>query len=236
MSIRVRGTIAIVRKSSRRGDFNVGDLATEIGEFEVKDSLIEEYEPGHYTGEFLIKWIEPDSFAWRGKVFVKNRATLDEIFIDEAEEGGTPPAPPPEPDPIDSTPEAAPVAVKTTHRHQSTEASVSASPSPSAPAPSSTQAQAPAHASPEKLDKPTGESTTKDARAADTNAADVDADAVLFGDELHALLMQHAPMKLDPTVDRTQFRTQRDRLKALGYGFDPKAQTWSMRELAEEQA
>jgi len=177
MSIRVRGTIAIVRKSSRRGDFNVGDLATEIGEFEVKDSLIEEYEPGHYTGEFLIKWIEPDSFAWRGKVFVKNRATLDEIFIDEAEEGGTPPAPPPEPDPIDSTPEAAPVAVKTTHRHQSTEASVSASPSPSAPAPSSTQAQAPAHASPEKLDKPTGESTTKDARAADTNAADVDADA-----------------------------------------------------------
>ena len=33
MSIRVRGTITIQRKTSSRGAFNVGDLVTEIGEF-----------------------------------------------------------------------------------------------------------------------------------------------------------------------------------------------------------
>jgi hypothetical protein len=77
MSIRVRGTITIQRKTSSRGAFNVGDLVTEIGEFEVKDSLIEEFEPGKYSGDFLIKFIAPDSYSWRGRVFVKVRATLD---------------------------------------------------------------------------------------------------------------------------------------------------------------
>lgn len=103
MAIRVRGTIVITRKGGRRGDFNIGDLSTEIGEFEVKDSLIEEFEPGKYTGEFIISWIEPDSFSWRGRVFVKVHATLAEMLIDEAEEGGMPPAPPPEPDPMEAT-------------------------------------------------------------------------------------------------------------------------------------
>ena len=102
MSVRVRGTINIQRKSGRRGDFNIGDLSTEIGTFEVKDALIEQFEPGTYSGEFIIQWIEPDSFSWRGRVFVKNRATLVEILVDEADEGAPPPATPPEPDPIDT--------------------------------------------------------------------------------------------------------------------------------------
>ena len=72
MSVRVRGTINIQRKAGRKGDFNIGDLSTEIGAFEVKDALIEQFEPGKYTGEFIIQWIEPDSFSWRGRVFVKN--------------------------------------------------------------------------------------------------------------------------------------------------------------------
>ena len=102
MSIRVRGVIVITRKSSKYGDFNVGDLSTEIGVFEVKDQVIEEFEPGKYTGDFLIQWIAPDSFAWRGKVFVKNRATLAEILVDQDDGEAPPPAMPPEPDPIES--------------------------------------------------------------------------------------------------------------------------------------
>lgn len=103
MSIRVRGSITVQRKTSARGAFNVGDLSTEIGEFEVKDHLIEEFEPGKYAGDFIIKWIAPDSFSWRGRVFVKNRATLDAIFIDDAAEGSPTPMSPPEPDPLDET-------------------------------------------------------------------------------------------------------------------------------------
>lgn len=193
MSIRVRGTISIQRKQSARGAFNIGDLSTEIGEFEVKDSLIEEFEPGKYTGEFIIKWIAPDSFSWRGRVFVKNRATLEEILVDEADEGASPPSAPPEPDPIE---------------HQSTKAD--------APAPSSTS-------QPERREAPPAEATK--------SQGPDNADALLFGAELFEQLQLCAVIKLDPTVDREQFRKQRDRLKAVGYSFDAKTQAWSIKQL-----
>ncbi len=193
MSIRVRGTITIQRKTSARGAFNIGDLSTEIGEFEVKDSLIEEFEPGKYTGDFIIRWIAPDSFAWRGRVFVKNRATLDEIIVDEADEGAPAPSAPPEPDPIEHAP--APSQAKATQQQET-------------PAPSA--------------------APVTDARKPEGKVDDVG----LFGEELVALLQECAPIKLDPTVDREQFRKQRDRLKEIGYSFDAKAQTWSIKDLA----
>ncbi len=196
MAIRVRGTLSIQRKTSARGAFNIGDLATEIGEFEVKDSLIEEFEPGKYTGEFIIKWIAPDSFAWRGRVFVKNRATLDEILIDEADEGAPAPSAPPEPDPIE--------------QQASTPALPQVKPAPS-------QDSVAPQQTPNNEARPT---------------ASKPADAELFGDELLALMQECAPIKLDPTVDREQFRQQRDRLKELGYSFDARAQTWSIRNVA----
>ena len=193
MSIRVRGTITIQRQTSARGAFNIGDLSTEIGEFEVKDSLIEEFEPGKYTGDFIIRWIAPDSFAWRGRVFVKNRATLDEIIVDEADEGAPAPSAPPEPDPIEHTP--APTQAKALPQQET--------PTPAA-------------------------APVNDARKPAGKVDDVN----LFGDELVALLQECAPIKLDPTVDREQFRKQRDRLKEVGYSFDAKAQTWSIKDLA----
>jgi len=192
MSISVRGTLVVTRKRGRKGEFNVGDLCTEIGEFEVKDALIEEFEPGKYTGEFVIKWIEPDSFSWRGKVFVKVRANVEAIYIDEADE--TPQAAhtalPPEPDPADPTPP-----------RDEPAAAVDAVDQSSASAARRSRA------------------TPSDEPATD--------DQVLFGAELYPLLEQRQAMKLDPTIDRVQFRQQRDRLKALGYTFDVKSQTWS---------
>lgn len=201
MSIRVHGTITIQRKSSPRGAFNVGDLDTEVGVFEVKDSLIEEFEPGKYSGEFLIRWIAPDSFTWRGRVFVKNRATLEAIYVDD--EDGHPPAPatPPEPDPIDQ-----------------------ASPLPQAPP---TPAQAPALAPARAPAAPAN--ATPPAESSAQLPSDGNADLELLGDELNGLVAARQPVKLDPTVDRQQFRRQRDRLKELGYHFDAKSQTWLAR-------
>ncbi|CAD5366586.1 conserved hypothetical protein [Rubrivivax sp. A210] len=193
MSIFVRGTITIQRKTGARGAFSIGDLATEIGEFEVKDPLIEEFEPGKYTGAFLIKWIAPDSFTWRGRVFVKNRATLEEILIDVADEGADAPSTPPEPDPLDHAPE------------------------PAKPA---------GMPVPEIVPELVG----GNGRGDQSQAAS--ADLVLFGEELIGLVQSLAPIKLDPTVDRQRFREQRDRLKELGYAFDAKAQTWSIKEHA----
>ena len=203
MSVRVRGTINIQRKVGRRGDFNIGDLSTEIGTFEVKDALIEQFEPGKYSGEFIIQWIEPDSFSWRGRVFVKNRATLVEMLVDEADEGAPPPTPatPPEPDPIDSVEHRpVPQQPRTTH---SAPGATSRTPSGASPATSSADPVAPTpvvHAE--------------------------GGDAELFGSEIHSLILARNAVKLDPIVDRELFRQQRDRLKVLGYAFNAKSQTW----------
>jgi hypothetical protein len=51
-------------------------------------------------------------------------------------------------------------------------------------------------------------------------------DARLFG----PLWPPGGTLRLDTTVERTLLRRQRDRLKALGYCFDAKTQTWSMPE------
>jgi methionine synthase II (cobalamin-independent) len=50
----------------------------------------------------------------------------------------------------------------------------------------------------------------------------------IFDDEVQALIDAGVDMvKLDPTVDRNLFRRQRDALKALGYTFNPAAQSWT---------
>ena len=61
---------------------------------------------------------------------------------------------------------------------------------------------------------------------AELSPSDADVDAKLFGAELFAIVQARGVVKLDPTVDRANFRLQRDRLKALGYRFDAAGQDW----------
>ena len=220
MSVRVRGTINIQRKAGRKGDFNIGDLSTEVGVFEVKDALIEQFEPGKYTGEFIIQWIEPDSFSWRGRVFVKNRATLTEILVDEEDVGAPPPSTPPEPDPIDSADHA-----QQTLRQNAAPSQASGTVVSNASIESQLAA---ANGTLVATHTPRSEGTRADplegAAAGSSNADDS-----LFGAEIHQQVLQGEAIKLDPTVDREVFRHQRDRLKALGFAFDAKRQTWAPR-------
>lgn len=78
-------------------------------------------------------------------------------------------------------------------------------------------AQKPASTKTRTAGKP---STPKDPK---DEASEAD-DAALFGLELHRLFVERAEIALDPTVDREQFRRQRDRLKEVGYRFDAQAQ------------
>lgn len=53
----------------------------------------------------------------------------------------------------------------------------------------------------------------------------------MFGQELALQVWEGHTVKLDPTVDRQKFRAQRDYLKAIGFSFEPTAQTWSKKEV-----
>ncbi|MEC9362386.1 MAG: DUF3275 family protein [Pseudomonadota bacterium] len=111
--IKVSGTLAIRTIVGTRGPFNVGRLHTDIGEFAVKDSLIEEYDEGRYVGEFGIAGIFPSTYFAGGRTVVEVRARLGSIALEDiAELDHSDQAPMTEPDPIaetphDATPDAA---------------------------------------------------------------------------------------------------------------------------------
>ncbi|MBA1446629.1 MAG: DUF3275 family protein [Chromatiales bacterium] len=172
--IKLRGTLSVRTINGRNGDFNVGRLATEIGEFAVKDPELEQYDEGRYEGEFGVDQIYPTSYVAGGRMVMEVRARISLWALDGIDDlRPEDEAPITEPDPVDE----APVPVT----------------------PPASEAD----------DEPT------------VDASD-EALITLFG----TLWPLSDEVKLDPTVDRPRFRTQKDHLKSTGYKFRPLDQAW----------
>lgn len=199
--ITLPGQLAIKTIHGRNGDFNVGRLATSIGEFVVKNAELDQYNEGKYGGEFVITEIRPSTYNANGRMVIEIRAHvggmtlsgIDALSDDEARRLS-----PQEVDPID---EEAP-------------ASVPASPKVAGQA----KPRGPHH--PLVDTTPFGQSTGQ----ASTGASSNDADVSLFG----TLWPLDTIVKLDSTVDRRVLREQCDRLGALGYVFAPLSQEWHL--------
>ena len=195
--ITIPGQLAIRTIHGRNGDFNVGRLATSIGEFVVKNAELDQYDEGKYEGDFIITEIRPSTYNAAGRMVIEVRAHLggmtlsniDALSGDEAHRLG-----PHEVDPIDEeTPVSAP------------------------------EAKAPARAKKRDARDPLIDTTPFGAEPPPAIAeATADADAALFG----TLWPLGEIVKLDATVDRRVLREQRDRLTALGYTFAPLTQDW----------
>jgi hypothetical protein len=193
--IALPGTLLVKWINGRNGEFAVGDLRTSIGEFRVKDSLLDQFDEGMYQGTFWISQIFSKSYEYRGRITIETRAVLADLQVDDEARDRMPEREQSELDPVDEPPPAPPVSV----------------------------AKKPGHAV-----KPAPDRTRAGQLADDAELARADRD--LFGDDLHDLVARHQRLKLDPTVDRLRFRQQRDRLRALGYEFDARVQTWMPRE------
>ena len=77
-------------------------------------------------------------------------------------------------------------------------------------------------------------SVSEEQPAVQPTSSDVELDDIellaIFGDELAELIRDGQPVKLDPSVDRALFRSQRDWLgKRLGYSFRAASQTWHIK-------
>ena len=96
--VKLEGTLKTRVIHGRNGDFSVGSLLTNIGEFSVKDPMLEQYSEGEYRGEFLISKIFPISYAWGGAVRVEIRAIIESVNIFDSQEKAMPVTP--EPDPL----------------------------------------------------------------------------------------------------------------------------------------
>ncbi|MDX2504582.1 MAG: DUF3275 family protein [Gammaproteobacteria bacterium] len=84
--IKLEGRLKTKVIHGRNGDFTVGSLITNIGEFSVKDSILDQYKEGEYDGEFMVSKIFPSSYTWAGAVRVDIRAVLESISIIESDE------------------------------------------------------------------------------------------------------------------------------------------------------
>ena len=199
--ITLPGQLAIKTIHGRNGDFNVGRLATSIGEFVIKNAELDQYCEGKYEGDFVITEIRPSTYSTSGRMVIEIRAHLggmtlsniDPLSRDEANRLS-----PQEVDPIDEEAQR-PV------------------PSTSAPA------EAKAATSSDPLVDTTPFGVDVPVKPA-TKPAAQDDDATLFG----TLWPLREIVKLDATVDRRLLRQQRDRLGALGYEFAPLSQDWHL--------
>jgi hypothetical protein len=197
--INLPGQLAIKTVHGRNGDFNVGRLATSIGEFVIKNAELDQYREGKYDGDFIITEIRPSTYNTSGRMVIEIRAHLggmalsgiDKLSNDEASRLS-----PQEVDPVDE--------------EGQTPMPVAASTEPEA-----------ALSHPLVDTTPFGADVP--AKTASQPVVDPD-DAAVFG----SLWPLAEIVKLDATVDRRLLRQQRDRLEALGYEFAPLSQDWHL--------
>ncbi|CAJ4421191.1 DUF3275 family protein [Burkholderia pseudomallei] len=74
--ISISGQLAIKTIHGRNGDFNVGRLATSIGEFVIKNAELDQYAEGKYDGDFVITEIRPSTYSTSGRMVIEIRAHL----------------------------------------------------------------------------------------------------------------------------------------------------------------
>lgn len=207
--ITIPGHLAIKTIHGRNGAFNVGRLATAIGEFVVKNAELDQYDEGRYEGDFVITEIRPSTYSTNGRMVIEIRAHLggmtlsaiDALSGDDARRLS-----PQEVDPADEESQAtAPVAPAS---------KAAPKPKPSRP-----------KADPLVDTTPFGVETPASAAA---KADEAKVDETLFG----TLWPLGDCVRLDATVDRLTLRQQRDRLNALGYTFQPLSQEWHLAVMA----
>lgn len=207
--ITISGQLAIKTIHGRNGDFNVARLLISIGEFSVKNPILEQYKEGMYEGDFFISRIAqaPPYFVGSRMILDPPRADIASMTlsgIDALSNEDATRMTPQEPDPIEED-----------HREAALAAGVVL-------VTSAPDAIPVAPVDPLVDTTPFGlETSTHSAERAEVEQQQ---DVQLFG----ALWPLTPVLKLDTTVNRRVLRQQRDRLDQLGYDFDPLTQRWTL--------
>lgn len=201
--INIPGQLAIRTISGRNGDFNVGRLSTSIGEFVIKDALLDQYNEGKYRGDFLITEIRPSYYSTSGRLVVEIRAKLESMSLDDvdkltAEDAATLSAS--EPDPIDEETSSAP------------------------PRPLQQRKKLAAPKGANRAAEPSAAENAPFGMPLPNMSSSAEQDADLFG----TIWPLGDTVKLDTTVDRHRLRQQCTRLGELGYVLDFKLQVWTI--------
>lgn len=210
--IQIPGTLTIKTISGRHGDFNVAKLTTSIGEFSIKDAILDQYQAGRYEGNFVVEQIKPSYYSTAGgTLIVEIRAYLSSMCLDGYDDVVEPDEslvqdPVEEEAVIPSLPENPEAAVTVEQESEQSEQTPTLAPVDAAPQPELAPEELPFGMTPEELSEPASP------------------DKALFG---HVWPLGNQ-VRLDATIDRLQQRAQVARLRELGYQLDIKSQIWSL--------
>ena len=83
MSIKLIASLHIKTIDGRFGEFNVGTLLTELGEFTIKDKSIDQLSQGQYSGQFVISRIFPGHYSVGNRLVVETKAVIDSFTLDQ---------------------------------------------------------------------------------------------------------------------------------------------------------
>lgn len=228
--IKLSGITLRVKKirGGRNGDFCVGELFTDIGEFRVFDQLLDQFDDGVYKGTAWVERIFLKQYIHFNKSITEIRAVLHDLQIDDMEER------PEEPhlveaDPVDEEPVAVPPPPP-----RSASATASSTPMSGTSSPGAAQSRANVEELKKRIQKrlarvdqaPTAMTVSDPVPVEDPQSAHEAQLQELFG-ELWPQVHSRDAVKLDPTVDRLRLRQQVAALKDLGYRMaDIQSQTW----------
>jgi len=79
--ISIEGRLMIKIINGRNGPFRVGSLLSDIGEFAVKDKILDQYDEGSYKGLFTISKIFSSTYSTGSRLVVEVRAVLENISL-----------------------------------------------------------------------------------------------------------------------------------------------------------
>ena len=77
MSISIPGTLNVIERQGRKGAFMVAELQTEIGSFDLKHRVLEQFSECAYEGIFIITRIFNQAVSWKNGTWTKLCADLD---------------------------------------------------------------------------------------------------------------------------------------------------------------
>ena len=88
--VQITGSLAIKTVTGRYGDFNVATLECELGQFSIRDAMLDEYNEGTYQGTFGVKRIFSGSYQTQHRFIIETRAELNGIWLNDYQEGKIP--------------------------------------------------------------------------------------------------------------------------------------------------
>ncbi len=102
--VRVKGRMAVNVINGRNGQFSVATLYSEIGDFTVRYEGLDQYDAGTYEGEFVIRDTDVRVRPFGVGKIIEPVAFLEDLILDNADEGLQEDIPDAIPDPAEDEP------------------------------------------------------------------------------------------------------------------------------------